>query len=191
MIIGRVLLHEFHKTTKQNIWSPWIEFKNIELPALISGSRGSFLVSRKHHDGGVTRVGNFEYPSDQIDDFLDSMLVEASSLASIEKWGNVFKGRSAIKKAFDFIHDKDGVGQPYTCLMPNYWTENEKLKHFGVDHITDHNKYREYCRLLSAPVSFPVFFSSPEKVGIYTQLHGNTHSIILHGIKNHMAFAHV
>jgi hypothetical protein len=188
MIISRILQHDFHKSKKENIWIPWIEFSDLPVPCLVSSTRGKFLVARKHHDNGIIKSGTFEYSSDQLDDHLNPLIQSALNLSISEKHSNRFNGKTAAKDAFDFMLEKHKFGQPYICLIPNAWTDVIKNKFFGKKNINESNKYNEYCKILTAPIEFPVFLTKPSDVGTYVQLIGDTHSIVVHNVKFGMAF---
>lgn len=189
MILTRVLHHDLHKSDNPNIFIPWIEYSHFHtLPVIVSSSRGKFLTARRFHANNIIRAGTFNYDSDQIDNVLDDMFTSAMTLSKEEKWGNVFSGKSAASNAFDYILDEDNFGQPHACLVPHAWTDDEKFAFFGKRNIVNHVRYKKYCRIYPAEVSFPIFCSRPDMVGLYTQFVGGTHSIVLHNIKMGLAF---
>jgi hypothetical protein len=187
MLMTRIMQHDMHKASRDGLMVPWIELQGLKLPVLISGSRGNFLVARKHHPGDITRVGTFEADSDRIDNYLDGLIHAARDLSREEKWGNEFTGRHAALNGFKHVHDEDNLAQPHIGLFPSAWGEDQVDAFYGKSNLKD-GKYRKYCRLFSAPISFPVFCGRPDMVGLYTQFMGGTHSIILHNIKMGMAF---
>lgn len=192
MILTRILQHELHKSNNSNILIPWVEYSHIQsLPVIISSSRGKFLTARRYHPGNIIRVGTFEYDSDQIDNCLDDMMNSAMGLAKEQKWGNIFSGKTAAIDAFNHILDEDNFGQPHICLIPHTWNEDDKNRFFGKKNLTNHVRYKSYCRIYSSEVSFPVFLSRPDMVGLYTQFMGGIHSILLHNIKMGMSFCPV
>lgn len=186
-ILNRILNHEFYKTNKENIFVPWIEYSNIPVPSIISGSTGKFLISDKLHPGDIVKSGTFSYPNEDIDDFLNPMISKIIELSKREKWNNTFSGKNAATKAFEYLKNIHGHGHPHICLVPESWDGADREKALGKAKI-ENNKYDKYCRILSASIDNIVFCVSPNKIGIYTQLMNNTHSILVHGMETGMSF---
>ena len=206
MILLRFLDHDLHRT-RQNVQAVplWIETpaKPSFLPAIISGSgmdkpEKRFLVSRKLTQDGKLRSGVFKYDSDRIDEINGYMLSAAYDLSIKEDWPNIFRGKNQLKGAFDYIQRGFGaISQPHLCLIPEgQGQESDPVKSvkkkvgmlsaMGKD--LEDGVYRKCCRVTPCKVAFPVFCSRPDFVGMYTQFVGGRSSIILHNVKNSLAF---
>jgi len=191
LILLKILDHDLHRSKKGLDAVPlWMETpaKKGFLPAVVSSSRSNkFLVSRKLTKDDRIRSGVFTHDSDRIDDVIGDMASAAYALSLTEKWPNVFSGKTAATKAFAYVQSAAGVSsQPHACLVPDSWTPEALSKSMGGD--TDSGVYRKICRVYPCKVSFPVFLSRPDFVGMYTQFVGGRSSIVLHNVKNGFAF---
>jgi len=158
------------------------------VPAIISTTRGKFIVTNKLVEGNYLRVGIFEHNSDRMDDVLSELFDAAYVLSRDSGWKNVFVGEGAAKLAFDYIGEQSGMpeAQPHACLVPESWS-HDKVQDFFVDDY-DGRKYRKICRIASAKVIMPIFCSRPDMVGMYTQFMGGKSGILLHNIRAGVAF---
>ena len=207
MILLRLLDHDLHRS-RANIQAVplWIETpaKPAFVPAVISGSgmdvpEKRFLVSRKLTKDGKLRSGVFKYDSDRVDDLIGDMMLAAYELSVQENWPNIFRskggwkpskanrGKGQLATAFDYIQKAAGVtSQPHLVLVP----EGEALVAFnkaaGKDLVD--GVYMKSCRVTPSKVKFPVFCSRPDYVGMYTQFVGGRSSILMHNIRNGLAF---
>lgn len=157
------------------------------IPAVVSNSRGGFIVSKKLTKDNRIRVGIFNYDSDRLDDIMLNLFGTAFELSKSENWNNVFFGSNSAKLAAEYIGDQSGMSkaQPHVCLVPSAWNPDQIKKFFKVE---DNNKYRKYCHIVSANVMFPVFCSRPDMVGMYTQFLGGGSGILLHNVRSGLAF---
>ena len=194
MILLRILEHDLHRAKRGLNASPYmieVPARPAFVPAVISNTRGKFIVSRKLTEGDRIRVGIFEYNADRLDETIDTMFDVAYSLSRDEKWGNIFMGNGATtaKAAFDYIGDHSGMPgvQPHACLIPESWSHTKTGKFFGAKNY-DGRKYKRICHVALARVTFPVFCSRPDMVGMYTQFMGGKSGILLHNIKEGLAF---
>ena len=195
MILLRLLDHDLHRTRQSLQAVPlWIETpaKPAFIPAIISGSKMDipekrFFVSRKLTNDGKLRSGVFPYDSDRIDDVIGDMLRAAYNLSVQENWPNVFRGKNQLKGAFDHVQKACGMkSQPHLCLIPEGPEVAKFNKAAGKD--LENGVYRKVCRTTTCKVSFPVFCARPDFVGMYTQFVGGRSSILLHNVKNGLAF---
>jgi len=193
MILLKILEHDLHRPKRGLSASPYM----IEVPAnpgfvpaIISNSRGGFLVSRKLTRENRIRVGVFEYDSDRLDDVITEMFNAAIMLSQSEKWDNMFMGPNAAKLAADYIGDRSGMvkTQPHACLIPDSWDQNKIKKFFKSKLNIDNRKYDEYCHIIPAKISVPTFCSRPDMVGMYTQFLGGGTGILLHNVRSGLAF---
>ncbi len=191
MILLKILDHDLHRSRKGADAVPlWLETpaKPGFLPAVVSSSRGQFLVSRRLTKDGRLRSGIFEYNSDKIDGVLGDMVSAAHGLSVAEKWENSFSGKGAAKSAFSYVQRAAGVSsQPHACLYPGSWSAPDLAKFLGKDSDVA-GVFMKVCRLHSCGVPFPVFLSRPDFVGMYTQFVGGRSSVVLHNVKSGMAF---
>jgi hypothetical protein len=192
MILLKILEHDLHRAREQGLVPLLIEVPAIPdfLPALVSSSRGQFLVSRRLTGTGHVRVGVFSYDSDRVDDVLLSMTNAAYELSRDEGWPNVMSGRGPARAGFDYIREQCPTpGQPHVCLTPQSWTQTESSRFFGARNLdANRRKYRKHCRIVPAKVAMPTFLSRPDMVGMYTQFMGGRTSILLHNVRRGMAF---
>jgi len=155
------------------------------LPAVVSSSQGKFLISRKLTRDGKLRSGVFKYDSDRLDEIIESMIQTCYDLSLDEAWPNIFTGKKPIHQAFDYIQTNTGVAsQPHICLIPAGKTDFQKLA--GKDLVD--GVFKKVCRIQPSKVPFPVMFSRPDFVGMYTQFVGGRSSLLLHNVKNGLAF---
>jgi hypothetical protein len=195
MILLRLLDHDLHRTRQSLQAVPlWIETpaKPAFVPAIISGSKMDvpekrFFVSRKLTQDGKLRSGVFPYDSDRIDDVIGDMVSAAYNLSVTENWPNIFRGKVQLRAAFDFVQKTAGMkSQPHLCLIPEGDPVAKFNKAAGKD--LEEGVYRKVCRTTPCKVPFPVFCARPDFVGMYTQFVGGRSSIILHNIRNSLAF---
>lgn len=198
MILLQILEHDLHRTRKGVSAIPAVietPAKESHLPAIISTSRGKFIpirwISKPGQkfgnlvplQGGGIVAGVFEHDPDRLDDIIGPMMTAALELSMEEKWPNVFQGKDAASAAFDYVQRQSGVkSQPHVCLVPDSWSESTVRKWFRLKEST--LKYKKCCRITSSKVSFPVFLSRPDMVGMYTQFMGGNTSILLHNVKS-------
>jgi hypothetical protein len=193
MILLHLLDHDLHRSRKTSAAPLMLETpaKPGFVPAIISGSGMDiedrcFLIARKLTKENKIRSGVFRYDSDKIDDVIGHLMVAALGLSEIEKWPNIFPGKQ-IKPAFDYVQKAGGLkSQPHLCLIPEGRTLTSYDKTAGKEFEKD--IYRKMCRVMPCKVSFPVFCSRPDFVGMYTQFMGGHSSILLHNIKNSLSF---
>jgi len=192
MILLKILEHDLHRARDHRTIPILIEVPAIPdfLPALVSSSRGEFLVSRRLTSTSHIRVGVFSYDSDRLDDILLSMTNAAYELSCDEGWPNVVIGKNLARTGFDYISKQCPTpGQPHVCLIPQSWTPSESSRFFGSRNLdSNRRKYRKYCRVVPAKVVMPVFLSRPDMVGMYTQFMGGKTSILLHNVRRGMVF---
>jgi hypothetical protein len=186
MILLRILEHDLHRARQGvNAVPLMIEVpaKESFLPALVSNGSGKFLVSRRLTQEGRIRVGVFSHDSDRVDDVITTIADSALELSRAENWPNIFQGKGSAEAAFNYIRKESGFnGQPHVCLMPDTWDEVVIRKWLGAKNV-DGRKYKKYCHIVPSKVSFPVFCSRPDMVGMYTQFMGGRSSILLHNVK--------
>ena len=189
-----MLDHDLHRSRRTNAAPLMLETpaKPSFVPAVISGSGMDiqdrcFLVARKLTKENKIRSGVFKYDSDRIDDIIGHLVIAALGLSVEEKWPNMFTEKNQIKQAFDYVQKACGSkSQPHLCLVPEGRTLSSYDKTLGKEVVDD--IFRKMCRVMPCKVPFPVFCSRPDFVGMYTQFMGGRSSILLHNIKNGMAF---
>jgi hypothetical protein len=195
MILLRLLDHDLHRS-RANIQAVplWIETpaKPAFIPAVISGSgmdvpEKRFLVSRKLTQDGKLRSGVFKYDSDRVDELIGDMMKAAYELSIKENWPNIFRGKKQLESAFGYVQKSAGVtSQPHMVLVP----EGKAVAAFNKaagKHLVE-GVYRNVCRVTPSKVEFPIFCSRPDYVGMYTQFVGGRSSIMMHNIRNGLAF---
>lgn len=191
MILLKMLGHDLHRSREENKIPLMVETPaTLELlPAIVSSSRGEFLVSRKLKDGVYVLSGVFEWDSDRIDDIVGKLCSAALELSKSEGWDNVMAGKS-VRPGFDHIvEESDMVGQPHMCLIPASWDGDRVCRAFGVKNLdVQFRKYMKYCHIVPCKSEFPVFLSRPDTIGMYTQFLGGKSSILLYNIRRGMAF---
>jgi len=191
MILYRILDRDIHKMKTGGAIPLMLETSALPefVPAIVSGSRGQFLVVERLADGNKLRSGIFVYDSEKIDDVIPHMFSVAYELSVSREWQNVVTGRASIKRAFDYVADQF-QGQPHVCLIPDSWDSTKIRKTFGVKNLSHNDlKYEKHCRLMYAKVPFPIFLSRPDMVGMHTQFVGTgKSSIILHNVMRGMSF---
>lgn len=191
MILHSILEHDIHRAKVGSKAVPlWLEEPVPPrcLPALISGSRGNFLVSRRLTNEGRLRVGIFDQDPDRADDLIGPAFQAALDLSRAEKWSNVFTGPNAASSAFDYVKAScPAPGQPHICVYPKEWDSKKMKRVFGTV-WSPTVRYREYCRLTPGPVPFPVMLSRPDMVGKVSQIVGGKSAVVLHNVKLGMAF---
>ena len=202
MILLRILDHDLHKTRRGVDATPlWLEVpaRPEFLPAIVSLSSAKFGISRKLTKDGKIRSGIFKYDSDRLDEIIPDLLTAAYGLSVEEKWNNIHSSAAA---AFKWVQEKSGTTtQPHICLVPTKWTPAKLQKWAGKDNLLTGvsaakpdgtqeaaTSYQKVCRIQPANVPFPAFFSRPDFVGMYTQIMGGKSSIVLHNVKNGIAF---
>lgn len=191
MILLRILEHDLHRAKRGLQATPlMIEVPAHKgfLPAIVSNTRGRFVTSTKLVDNGYIRVGVFEHNSDLIDNVLLELFNAAYALSRDASWRNIFTGKEAAQRAFDYIGEQSGMPgfQPHACLIPESWTHGQVSQFLGDDY--DDRKYKKICHVASAKVAIPVFCSRPDMVGMYTQFMGGKSGILLHNVKAGLAF---
>lgn len=187
MILYRILEHDLHRARKSIEAIPvMISVPALPsfLPAIVSNTRGNFIVARKMKDNYIN-VGIFEYDSEKLDNLLPMMFGSAFDLSKSESFNNIFDMKS-IDQAFEYINDNSVSGQPHVCLVPKEWNELKLKKIFGSK--LNKGKYRKYCRIIPTDLSYILFCSRPDMVGMYTQILGGGCGVILHNVKFGLAF---
>lgn len=194
MILLKILEHDLHFSRKGRISETAIPLM-IEVPVpktevlqpfIISGASGKFLVSRTITNETRVKVGVFQYDPDRIDEIIGSIFESVLKLSREEKWKNLFKGRDdSAEQAFLYVKSQSGSGaQPHACLIPKSMTPSEVTKFFGKKNLDDNSiKYRKICRVIPAPIPYPVFCSRPDMTGMITQFVGGRFGIILHNVR--------
>lgn len=201
MILLRLLDHDLHRARKSVDAVPlWIETpaKPGFVPAIVSLSTPKFGVSRKLK-GGRLRSGVFAYDSDRLDEVITDLMRSALDLSKSEDFPNRFDGPA---EAFAYVQKQSGTtSQPHALLVPDSWTDEQLLKWGGPemsksaeadgrDKYSSSFVYGKVCRVIRYKVDAPVFFSRPDFVGMYTQFVGGHSSIVLHNVRNGLAFCH-
>jgi hypothetical protein len=166
------------------------------LPAIVSLSSPKFGVTNKLVNGSI-RSGVFSYDSDRLDEMIPLMLDSAYKLSESQSWPNCF---NKPIDAFTYIQEQSGMTvHPHIVLVPISWSDS-KLKKWGGDYISESTNnieksvgitpliYNKICRVVRSNITMPVFFSRPDFVGMYTQFIGGKSSIILHNVRNGLAF---
>lgn len=206
MILIRILEHDLHRARQGVEAVPHaieIPAKESHLPAIISNSHGGFIPTRWFTKpgqrfgnlanldplrGGGIMSGVFLYNSDKLDDLLDGLMLSALDLSRSEGWPNVFTEGSIAENAFNYIEKSSpSGGQPHVCLIPASWKDSSVKKWFGSKNMVG-AKYKKYCKIIPTKISFPVFCSRPDFVGMYTQFMGGGTSILLHNVKLGLGF---
>jgi hypothetical protein len=156
------------------------------LPAIVSSTRGKFLVSRRLTNDGKINVGVFDYDSEKVDELIPSMMAAACELSMKEKWNNVF-GPRAIKTAFEYVSKQSHLpAQPHVCVVPSSWSDTKFEKTFGMKNTG--SRYQKYCNMVRVDIPFVVFLSKPDMVGLYTHFLNGPASILLHNVRRGMSF---
>lgn len=218
MLLTELLDHDLHRSRGGTPIPLMIEVPVPKdcFPAVVSGTRGKFLISRGPRESGLAGVGVFDFDSEKLDSLLGPMISTAltlsvgSSYRTLEKftrrlrgkdvvksvpkavpgsYENVFVGPSAADAAFDFLRKSSGLkAQPHVCLVPSSWDEKRVSSFFGKDYAPSERRFRECCRVIPHDVPIPTFFSRPDMVGMYTQFMGGGAAILLHNVGLGMAF---
>lgn len=195
MILMKLLENDLHRKRGKSEAVPYmIEVPAREnfVPAVISNTRGEFLVSRKLTENDRIRVGVFECDSEKLDSVLPDLMDAAFSLSKTEKWDNVFVGDDSALPAFGHIRKRSELsGQPHMCLVPDGWSTDFILSWLKRRKWGSVMKYRKCCRVVPCNVRMPVFCSRPDYVGMLTHFIGGSSGIILHNIRNGLAFCDV
>lgn len=191
MLLLKILHHDLHRSRKPGA-SPFaiIVPDNVgHSPVLVSTTRGEFVVRRKLVQGGHP-CGCFEWDSDRLDDLIGKIVQASYDLSLNEGWSNIFQSAS---EAHAYIRRTSGTTMlPANCLIPKDWTDAD-LEDWagGKRHLSRTNIgefYKGKCRLNRCNTEIPVFLSRPDYVGLYTAMAGGLSSILLHNVKNAMAF---
>ncbi len=192
MILIRLLDHDLHRARSDVQASPLMletPAKPNFLPALVSTSdAGRFLVSRRLTKEGRLRSGVFSQDPDKSDDLIASVMKAAYKLSIDENFPNRFQ---TPRLAFNYIQEKSGASaHPHLVLVPADWLGDDIDSFFGKKEMSDSNGniYKKICRVIPSSVDFPIFFSRPDFVGMYTQFLGGRSSLILHNVKDGIAF---
>jgi hypothetical protein len=219
MLMTELLDHDLHRSRGGTPVPLMLEVpvSKDSYPAVVSGTRGQFLVSRGPQESGLAGVGVFEYDSDKLDALLGPMLTVAHSLSvggsrtSLKRvqrkvrgklvgvpvtetvagtFENSFTGKGAARAAFEHVQKSSGLRfQPHVCLVPSSWDEKAAFAFFGKkDYEPAKRKFSECCRVIFHDVPMPVFFSRPDMVGMYTQFLNGGASVILHNVELGLAF---
>lgn len=143
-------------------------------------------MSRRLTDTGRIRSGVFRQSQDSIDVVVPPMIDAAYEMSIGEKWENVFDDAGA---AFSYIASVGVPGEPRKCLVPESWSD-AKIARFLGGPIID-GKFRKNCVVLTCKTRIPVFLSRPDFVGLYTQFLDGKSSILLHNVRQGMAFVRV
>jgi hypothetical protein len=191
MILLRILEHDLHRAKRGLSAVPFmieVPARPGFVPAIISTTRGKFIVADKLVDDGFIRVGIFKYDSDRLDEVVSDLFDSAYILSRDSEWNNIFVGDGAAELAFDYIGEQSGMpgAQPHACLIPESWTYDRTQEFLGEDY--DGRKYKKICHVVSAQVTMPIFCSRPDMVGMYTQFMGGNSGIVLHNVRLGLAF---
>jgi hypothetical protein len=76
--------------------------------------------------------------------------------------------------------------QPHMVLAPEGKAVTAFNKAAGKDLVD--GVFCKVCRVTPSKVEFPVFCSRPDFVGMYTQFVGGRSSILVHNVRNGLAF---
>lgn len=200
MILLHLLDHDLHKARSAAAMPLWLETpaRPEFMPCLVSASRPhKFLTSRRLTKEGKVRSGIFPYDADRIDDVLRDLVLAARDLSVSEGWDNVLPNPAS---AFDYVRRASGMNtQPHILLVPSKWSDKKLSSWSGGDVSipeirgksssgSTHPTYRGTCKVQPCSVDFPVFCSRPDFVGMYTQFAGGKSSIVIHNVRNGMAF---
>lgn len=163
-------------------------------PSLISSTRGTFLVTRHQHPGGMIRVGVFS-PKGPLDTHLPALMDRALQFSKSDGFKNIFSDPS---EAFHHVRSRS---EEETCprylLVPEKWTAKKISTFFGKNNISTEDKldigdpvtwYSKTCKVLPAEVTYPVFVSKPDFVGVMNVFANGSRSILLHNVSNSLAF---
>jgi len=187
MILLKILDHDLHRSRTGSAIPFMLEIpgRTDFLPAIVSSTRvEKFFVSKRLTDDGRIRTGVFPHSQDTIDSVIPSMISAAYDLSVSEKWNNIFHTPTDCFKAISA--SSGSKSQPHACLVPSSWKPSVVSKIFGES--LSEGRFMKVCRIFPCDVSFPVFLSRPDFVGLYTQLAGGMSSIVLHNVKEGMAF---
>lgn len=202
MLLTELLDHDLHRSRGGTPVPLMIEVPVPKdcFPAIVSSTRGGFLVARGLRESGLAGVGVFDYDSDKLDALLGPMISAAHSLSEgsthvvKEKtvpgtYRNSFTGPGASKRAVEYLVESSGLKtQPHVCLLPSSWSEKKASAFFGKDYVPSERKLGKCCRVVFHDVPMPTFFSRPDMVGMYTQFMNGGSAIILHNVGLGMAF---
>lgn len=191
-LLSRLLECDFHRSNLSSEARPLIigtPARESFVPAVVSTTEyGKFIVSRKLTRENNIQSGVFSHNPDQIDELIVPLLLAAYGVSVEENYSNRFTTATA---AFKYIDECSGTGaHPHILLIPSDWDNRKVEKLLGKKNLAESNGnvYRKICRVVSYDVKFPTFFSRPDFVGMYTQFSGDFASIILHNIKQGLAF---
>ena len=157
-------------------------------PSIVSSARGSFLISRHQHPGGVIRVGVFN-PYGRLDDFIPPLFEKALQFSTTDKFPNVFRDS---RSAFDYVRTESGEEDcPRFVLIPSEWKAAKIRSFFGTGNLKkekENHTYMKVCKVIPVvDLKFPVFLSRPDYVGVLNTF-GSNRSILLHNVEKGMAF---
>lgn len=182
MILMKILDRDLHKSKSNSAIPLMLETPCLPhfLPAVISNTKGQFIVSRKIKDNYL-RSGVFQYDFNSLDDLINPLFNAAYQLSIEEKWPNIFK---SIDKAYKYIKSNSHSKiQPHLCLTPLDCDLEKKFKRFNELEM----KYGT-SSIIKTTVNQIVFLSFPDMVGLYTQFFNSRFSILLHNVKKGIAF---
>lgn len=188
MLMLKILENDLHRSRSQSAVPLIVEVpaRSEFLPALVSNSRGNFLVSRRLTEENRIRVGVFNHDAERIDELIPTMLSAAFELSKQEKWDNVF---GSAKDGFQYVKEQSFMpAQPHVCIVPSSWDQRRMLRFFNLRKQS--SKYRKYCHIVQIDTPFATFLSKPEMVGLYTHFLGGPAAILLHNVRRGMAFVH-
>jgi hypothetical protein len=191
MLILKILHHDLHRSRKPDA-SPFaiVVPDNVGYsPVLVSSTRGEFIVRRKLVQGGHP-CGVFPHDPDRLDEIIGKMVQAAYDLSVAEEWPNVLP---TADEAHRYIRKTSGTtALPANCLIPKSWTDADLDAWAGNEKDLTRTKtgeiYRKNCRLHRCNTEIPVFLSRPDFVGLFTSMLGGLSSVLLHNVKNSMAF---
>jgi len=218
MLLTELLDHDLHRSRGGEPIPLMIEVPVPKdcFPAVVSGTRGQFVVATAPRESGLAGVGIFPCDSDRLDSVLGPLLAAAFGLSegsfhtrvtrSVQKvkgkpvsvpvekkiagtYKNSFRGAGAARRAFEHVQKNSGLkAQPHTCLVPKDWDEKRLKAFFGKEYDPGRRKFAECCRVVSHDVPMPSFFSRPDMVGMYTQFLNGGAAIIVHNVELGLAF---
>jgi hypothetical protein len=187
MLIMKILENDLHRSKNPSAVPFIVEVpaRPEFVPAIVSSSRGKFIVTSRLTAEGRIRAGVFNHDYSKSDDLIPPMMEAALALSKKHGWGNVF-GLDSVKQAFEYVREQSFMPvQPHVCIVPSSWDDKRIMKHLNTKQTL---KYQRYCNIVKSDIKFVVFLSKPEMVGLYTRFLGGPSALVLHNVRRGMAF---